>query len=303
MAGVTAISRILVATDLSTRSDRALRRATLIAKRLEASLSVVHVVDIDQPHRMIEAQRAEAMQVLSETVRTSCETDGVPADFHIAIDDPFRGILSAADASEADLLILGPHRPRFRDVFTGTTVERVVRNSERPTLVAVQPPSAVYDRTLLAVDFDDASRTAASGALRMGIFDHMAVTVMHAFEAPAAGMMKRSMLPSESVVDYVAHERAAAATMLQRFSEELELPMTPRSVVLMEGSPARSILDSARVHKSDLVVLGTSKKSGAMRLLIGSVAEQVLRDAERDILIIPAETSDDSAVSAKPEDR
>src|SRR3546814_161697 len=41
--------RILLATDVSTRSDRAWRRATMTAKTLGASVSLVHVVDSDQP--------------------------------------------------------------------------------------------------------------------------------------------------------------------------------------------------------------------------------------------------------------
>src|SRR5690349_25051655 len=48
----TTLFRSLVATDFSTRSDRALLRATLVANRVGAALTLVHVVDADQPHRM-----------------------------------------------------------------------------------------------------------------------------------------------------------------------------------------------------------------------------------------------------------
>ena len=283
------LSHILVATDFSTRSDRALRRATLIAKRLKSSLLLVHVVEADQPHRMIEAERSEALRVLEETVRTSCEADGVSADCRVVVDDVFSGILSAAEEFGADLIVLGPHRSRFRDVFIGTTVERVVRRSRLPLLVAIQPPSARYERTLLAVDFDEASKAAARGALRMGIFDRSAVTIMHGFDAVAVGMMQRSVEKPGAIEDYVTGERAAAERRLRDFSEELGLPPTHRSAVAIKGNAARSIIESAHDERADLVVLGTSRKSGVKRLLIGSVAEQVLRDAERDILVFPAD--------------
>ncbi|MGO4670648.1 universal stress protein [Bosea sp. 2RAB26] len=292
------LKRILVATDLSTRSDRALRRATLIAKRLGSSLSLVHVVDGDLPHRMIEAERSAAISVLEDTVRSTCEADGVSAKFEIVVDDSFNGILSAADEFGADLIVLGPHRRRFRDVFTGTTVERVIRRSRIPVLVAIQPPSTVYERTLLALDFDDASKAAAQGALRMGIFSKSAVKIVHAFDAPALGLMKRSVLDPVAINAYLDKERVEAAERLEAYTNELGIPPTPSGVVLREGSPAQTILVSAQDERSDLIVLGTSKKSGVKRALIGSVAEQVLRDAERDILIIPADQTDEVAVAS-----
>ncbi|MGO4740306.1 universal stress protein [Bosea sp. 2KB_26] len=300
---VGSLRRILVATDLSTRSDRALRRATFIAKRLGSSLWLVHVVDGDLPHRMIEAERSAAMAVLEDTVRTTCEADGVSANFGVVVDDTFNGILSAANEFGADLLVLGPHRSRFRDVFTGTTVERVVRRSRIPVLVAIQPPSTAYERTLLALDFDDASKAAARGALRMGIFDKSAVKIMHAFDAPALGLMKRSIMDPVAIDEYVAKERVDAIERLEAYTKELGIPPTPSGVVLREGSPAQSILDGARAERSDLIVLGTSKKSGAKRVVIGSVAEQVLRDAERDILIIPVDSNVDGASTAASQTR
>jgi len=281
------LRRILVATDLSTRSDRALRRATLIAKRLRSSLSLVHVVDGDLPRRMIEAQRSSAISTMEDTVRTTRDADGVPANFSVVVDDVFNGILAAAHEFEADLIVLGPHRSRFRDVFAGTTVERVVRRSRFPVLVSIQAPSISYDCTLFALAFDDASKAAARGALRMRIFDETNVTIMHAFDAPAVGLMKRSILDPVTIDEYVANERAGALKRVEAFAEELGLPPTPRAALLREGSPAHSILDCAREKRSDLIVLGASAKSGVERLLIGSVTEQVLRDAERDILIIP----------------
>ncbi|HEU6442162.1 MAG TPA: universal stress protein, partial [Microvirga sp.] len=45
---------ILVATDFSTRSDRALRRATLLARHVSARLVLIHVVDDDRPVRLVE---------------------------------------------------------------------------------------------------------------------------------------------------------------------------------------------------------------------------------------------------------
>ncbi len=281
------MNRILVATDFSTRSDRALRRATLIAGRTGASLTLLHVADADWPERLIASERTEALSILEETAQTLRSADHIAADPLVVVDDVHNGILDAAEQVGADLIILGPHRSRLRDVFIGTTVERVVRRSRFPLLVAVQPPSAPYERTLLALDFDEASKSAARAALAMGVFEHTEVVVMHAFDTPAEGMLKRSLETPAAVGEYVADERSIAVQKLHGLVRELGLPASGQRVAAINGTPARSILEAARGEDAHLVVLGTNQRKGFERLLIGSVTEDVIRDAHRDILIVP----------------
>ena len=197
------MDRILVATDFSPRSDRALRRASLIASRLGASLTLVHVVDADQTQRLVELERDAASAILVDAAATLRATDGIAAEWTVEVDDVDAGILLSAEKLSADLIVIGPQRSRFTDFFVGTTAERVLKRSTRPLLVAVGMPSAHHHSTLLALDFDEASKAAGRAALAMGIFDRTAVVVMHAFDAPATGMMRRSMQPSTDIADYV----------------------------------------------------------------------------------------------------
>ena len=60
--------QILVATDFSTRSQRALRRAGLLARERSAKLTLVHVVEDDQPRSLIELERREASKFLDEQI-------------------------------------------------------------------------------------------------------------------------------------------------------------------------------------------------------------------------------------------
>lgn len=286
------MTRILVATDFSVRSDRALRRATMVAHKLAARLTLVHVVDVDQPLSLIAADQAAASHLLAELTGTLRDVDGIAADWLVQVDDVYAGILAAAEAKDADLIVIGPHRSRLSDVFIGTTAERVVRRSTRPLLVAVDLASAHHRNALLALDFDEASRTAASKALSMGMFDHTEVVVMHAFDAPAEKYMKRAMEPMREIAEYVRSEGRSASGELRNLLQDLDLPPTAQTVSSIKGSPAVTILEAAKRMESDLIVLGTNRRKGFERALIGSVTADVIRDSHRDVLIIPVEAAE-----------
>jgi nucleotide-binding universal stress UspA family protein len=75
--------------------------------------------------------------------------------------------------------------------------------------------------------------------------------------------------------------------------------------VLLEGDPAREIVRYSRDASMDLVVMGTHGRTGLERLLVGSVAERVMKDASCSVLVVklprgvPATETPDVAVAAK----
>lgn len=64
---------------------------------------------------------------------------------------------------------------------------------------------------------------------------------------------------------------------------------------LLSGDPVEEILKAAKAEKADVIVLGTHGTTGLARLLLGSVAESVLRAAECPVLTIKTPTVDRSA--------
>ena len=122
------MQRIMLATDFSERSDRALRRAVLLARSHGARLDLVHVVDDDRPQRIVQHEVDDARAMLRELARALERDDGVQTDIGIILADPFAGIATAAAERQPDLLVIGPHRRQIlRDVFLGTTAERTIR--------------------------------------------------------------------------------------------------------------------------------------------------------------------------------
>jgi nucleotide-binding universal stress UspA family protein len=291
------MTRVLVATDFSTRSDRALRRAVLIASEFEAKLTLVHVIDDDQPTHLVERQRAAAKELLDDTARTITSVDKVRTGAVITTGDAFAGILRIADEIDPDLIVVGPHRRQLLDMFIGTTAERTIRRSRFPVLMANSVPAGPYERTLLAIDFDDASRAAAQAVERSTFLNRSNVTAVHLFDAPAVGLMKRAMEGSDAIDHYVGQEAIGANAQFQSFLSAAGLIGVERMLRPHGGSPAKTLLSLADKHRADLVIVGTNQRRGFQRMLLGSVAQEILPDANCDVIVIPVE-SDAAALAA-----
>lgn len=279
---------IMVATDLSERSDRALRRATLLARQFEANMLLVHVVDDDQPRRIVDAERDEASTVLRQMAATLRDVDGVACEPRVILASPFVGIAQAVADAAPDLLVIGSHRRRvLKDVFIGTTAERTIRSVECPVLMVNATPAGHYRHLLQTTDLSDGSREALLRFQSLGLDDHARTSLLHVFDAPALRLAFSHSIPQEDQKHYVEDEQRDAALELARFLSSTDLGHL-RQIVRYEATQApHEILKVADEEQADLIVMSTHGRSGLAKILIGSVTEQVLRTARIDVLAIP----------------
>lgn len=81
----------------------------------------------------------------------------------------------------------------------------------------------------------------------------------------------------------------AEASVRRRVLDGLKRKLGPRERLhAVRGQPARVLLRLAREGRFDLVVMGTHHRSGTERLLLGSVAETVVRDSSCPVLVVPS---------------
>lgn len=279
--------RMLAATDLSSRSDRALRRAAMLAQAAGAELLVLHAIDDDQPRSLVEAERREALVVLREQVAGLPELRAGGATLLIEEGDPFEAILRSADAKAVDLVVLGEHRRRvLRDIFAGTTVERVMRHGQHPVLMVNQPPAGTYRHAVAATDLSEHSACAIGTALRLGLLDRARLTVVHAFEPMGMGALALADAPAATVAAHEAEAARSASSALAAFVAALQLPAPPEQRVLM-GRPATAVKEFAAAVRPDLLVVGTAGAGFLRRAVIGSTAAEVLGAVHCDALAVP----------------
>jgi nucleotide-binding universal stress UspA family protein len=278
------VQTILVATDLSERSDRALRRAADLARRFGAALHVVHVVDDALPDSVAEAQRANVEALLGRQLRTA-PFEGIEISAHVPFGDPWRTILEQAESLRADLAVLGIHRARgFLDRFRGTTIERVAAASPVPVLAVTAPVTGPYSQPLVGVDFSECAARAARLAAVMA--PGKALTLVNAYHIPYRALALRSTGGGEmSKRDRLGIE-AGIRAQAGAFDTDLGPDLTCEWV-LVEGTPAEAMATEARRRGADLICVGTHGRSWLSRAFLGSTAERMLADPPCDVLVVP----------------
>ncbi len=287
---------ILVGTDFSTRSDRALRRAVLLARTLNAELVLVHVVDPDRPRRLVDAEAREAEALLAELAETACAVDQIGCRYVLRYGEAFEGILAAAEESRAELVVLGPPRRQLlRGVIRGTTVERVIRSAVRPVVVANGVPAGPYRRILFTTDLSPGAASAAEAIRRLDLERASAILAVHVFPFAAANLLVRTPLGADAIEPLRAQERREAAARLARFLKEVQLVRAHRLVLAGERPVVDLLLEAAARVRADLLVVATRGRVGLGKVLLGSVAEELLRRAEVDLLAVPPEAAPSGA--------
>lgn len=280
--------KILAATDFSTRSNRALRQAGLLAQSGGAQLHIVHVVDDDQPEELICMETREAERVLHEQVDSMAELQGVDARPMVTTGDPFDGILRAAAEIQADLIVMGSHRKQLLlDIFVGTTIERVVRRGSFPVLMVNHEAQRKYQSALVPTDMSESSAKAIRFGLSMGLIGDNRTTLLHAFLALARGKMFVAGADQDSIDSYIARECQQAIDELAAFLVANDLKHGRWSHRVEEGDAMEVISRAVSELRPDLLVMGTHGRSGLLKTLIGSVTEQALRSLNVDILAVP----------------
>jgi nucleotide-binding universal stress UspA family protein len=126
---------ILAATDFSARSDRAIRRAGLLAREQDARLMLLHVVDDDRPERLVVAELVTAQELLEKTA--AAVPSGCRCESKVVLGDPFDGIERVARESAADLIVMGIYgHSRLREFVLGGASRTLLASMTVPVLMS-----------------------------------------------------------------------------------------------------------------------------------------------------------------------
>jgi nucleotide-binding universal stress UspA family protein len=263
---MTARGRIVCATDLTARSDRALSRAALLAQQTGARLTLVHAVDARKSGRALRAQVNRAYVQLLSKVDQAFGSAAAAIDIAVRPGKPLDVVAAVAHEPSVDLIVLAAPQVRRSDSIFGTTAERLLRATRRPVLVVHRTADSSYRRVAMAVDLSNASVPMVQAATGLGILDDAETTLLHAQKHAWQG---------------------DAQLRLHAILTAAEMSVERTRILVRTDAPAAAIRHVLDHEQPELLTLGASRWWLIKRLLIGSVADNLLRSAMCDVLVLP----------------
>lgn len=274
------LKTILATTDLSARSDRALRRALRLAREHDAALTVLHVVD--------DATPPDIAVTLAETIKTKLERfmqsleGGADTTIEVVHGDPIIGVVSRIKTMQPDLLVMGTHRVRpFFDSLRETTAQRIARLANCPLLLVKDADDHPYDTILAATDFTPAAAEAIQETSKLA--PGAKITPVHAFHVPFRGMMSQT---DEGRNEIEASFRSEAVDDDTRWRDICPLPDNCGETEFLTGQPSNVITNRVSAGGISLICAGAHGRVGQRRPVLGSTAVELLRDPPCDLLIV-----------------
>jgi len=278
------MKRILAASDLSARADRAVERAVQLAVQHGAALKLIHVVDDELPEEIAQTVKAKAGERLSSMVSGRDGSTGLEVE--VKAGQAHAAIVREAAAWQADLIVLGIHRNANASFpVVGTTMSRVVRECAVPVLVVMGQAADPYRKAIVGVDFSAFTEFALAAA-RTFVPDGE-IELVHVYHVPFSGFLSHSDSADELKDAYrrdlSALIRKPAAGARSATPEHDACRFRARPV---EGEVTGVLRDRVNDIDADLLVLGSHGRSDLVRLWLGSVAEHFLVHPPCDVLVV-----------------
>lgn len=288
-----AFKKILCPTDFSPGAQHAMRVAVRLANEHGAELLLVHAWYLPPTAfageymysgALVQQVSDEAQRGLADAVAEAAKLGARHVTSKLLSGTAWQQIVEAAQSDAVcDLIVIGTRgRTGLARVLLGSVAELVVRHAPCSVL-AVHPGDQddAFRHVLCPTDFSVSSRAAMDLGAALVQPGGAGVTLLHVLELPVryAGELH---IP-EIYRDLDARASAVLDTWTADLAAETTVPVSQRMRIGYPGAQVLAAIDDDRTI--DLVAMGSHGRTGIARMLLGSVAEKVVRHARCPVLV------------------
>jgi len=304
------IERILAPTDFSAHSEDALRAALNLKKELGAEVVdfvVLHVFDISEmlglgwtvygeglEAEVVARMEEDSRKALFQFIKKMGVEEGEVRTL-VARGRPFVEIVRLARSQEFDLVVMGTHgRKGIEHLLLGSNAEKVVRKAPCSVLTVRhtegRKDSPFPAKTILApTDFSLTSERAMSMTIRLAQRYSSRIILLHVFgdlKIQEAIQWTEYIPTGQTELDLENGIMNRAKEELDSFVSKFPIGDIQVEKRVLSEVPHQGIIETATKENVDLIVMGTHGRSGLNHLLMGSVAEKVVRASPCPVLTV-----------------
>jgi len=275
------MKKILVPVDFSAKSEEALKVAAKIARKINAEIYVLHLLDIpsseiDMSDGTVIPKGPVAMILFEQTHERFDEfldkdyLDNIPVYENVLTDAPVEGISEFANKKNIDFIVMGSHGTSgLEDFFVGSNTEKVVRSSKIPVLVVKESADKFnVDKVVIAAKFE---------GKHIKEF-HKIMDFLKIFD-PEIYLLRINTISNFKSTKELEE-------IFDNFLKKVPEYKCLKPVIYDDYTVQEGIFNFADKIDAGLIALATRGRQGIMHFFGDSIAERVVNTAKRNILTI-----------------
>lgn len=279
--------RVLVPLDGSELAAAALPMARIVALSTGSELTLVTVL----PEDALPGSTREPADYLQE-VAAPMRAVGVVVHTTIRVGEPATAILELVSECEADLVLMATHgRSGVGRALLGSVADQVLRAGVVPVLLLHpnQRRTAALRTVLVPVDGTSGAAVALASAVPLARRSGAKLMLVRVTVPLPLWLYEPTLgLNTGPLIDPMWNEDARLAA--EAYAESLAARLRHAGIAAegqgINGLPGAAIVAAAEAADADLIVMSTHGRSGLMRSLLGSVANEVVRQSRRPVLLV-----------------
>jgi len=272
------MKKIIIPVDFSEYSEYALQTGAMLAKKYNAELLVMHMLELSES--LISASSSEnneetafMLMVTKKNFEEFLDKDyleGLTVTPIIKHHKVLKEVDKVASEVKADLVIMGSRGHNdFDGVFTGSNTEKVVRYSKTPVLVVKTKPKTVdFNHVVLASDFSEGSVSAVKHAYELLKKLANNVKLLH------VNMPNLEFLSTDEIEEKI-----------EEFVELTKQPdLKDHIVYVADHNVEDGLINYARKHNADMISIITEGRTGLSHFFGGSISEDVVNHSKLPVI-------------------
>ena len=304
-------TRILTPLDGSQLSEQALPYTHSLAAGLSLPVTLLHAIEPEvitipqmlNPSLHMEEMTAHRLRHASDyanPVAASLRNHGLEAALELPQAEPAAAIVDEASKDLGTLIVMSSHgRSGLARWWMGSVADKVLHLTGNPLLVIRSssqpnaPPQASFDRLTVPMDGSDLAEQILPHVVYLSSAMGLAVDLVRVNPSRDEYYRSLSLGPAEgthmapSYEEYTASMDGTSGAYLSDLKERLsQQGVASVETQLLHGPAAEAIADLSAATPNNLVAMTTHGRSGVSRLMLGSVAERVVRQSGDPVLLI-----------------
>ena len=293
------LNKILLATDFSKSSENVTEMAIKLAKTFDAKIILLHVLPVAAEIDSIKELLNLAVKTRFKQLKEKIKQSGLHSPESILkFGSIYNEIVRIADYKNVNVIVMGSGKNIEKSAHKlSTTTAKVISKTHKPVWVVKAGSKLKIKKILCPIDFSEPSKRALDNAIHLARRFGAEVNMMSVFEPIDVHTEELDFICEQNdqlLEDYFIK--------FDDFLSDFNLKNITARKTHKSGVPYANILITIAKYKPDLLIIGTTGKTGLAKILIGSVTEKVIREVPCSFITTKSENLIELQIESKIKD-